>query len=407
MSAPSIRPRLDYLDLVRGLVIVLMALDHTRDFFLSGGGAFGAPENVAAASPALFFTRWITHFCAPTFVFLAGVGSFLSIARGQDKGSLAKFLVIRGFWLILLEFTIVKFGWSLSFKLDFVMWQVIWTIGWSMIALAAFVRLPPLAVALLGLIIICGHNLLDGITARDLGRFGWLWDGLHTVRPFAPLANPWPDWLNEHVPLAMQKTLKRISCFNLYPVLPWFGVMCLGFGMGPLFVDPARQKRDRIFTLGIWITMAFVALRFMNGYGNPVPWKEMPDWYRAMMSFLNCTKYPPSLDFLLMTLGPALIMLGLVTNEPGNLGKFFVVFGRVPLFFYVIHLPAIHGLSELCKQIWGTPGKDFWGNPTMQWKGFDLLGTYAVWIIVVLALFPLCWWYGKLKAKYGGILRYL
>lgn len=388
MSAPApARRRLDYLDYVRGLAIVLMALDHTRDFW--GVGDFGAPENPAAATPAAFFTRWITHFCAPTFVFLAGVGAWL-YQRKKTPLETAGFLFSRGLWLIFLEFTLVKFGWSLNFTYGFVMMQVIWATGVAMLLLSALVFLSPHAALALGLTIIVGHNALDALPASSFGRMGWLWELAHTsFRMFRPVPEAAP----------------KLTCMNLYPFLPWFGVIALGYGLGELFTEE-KAPRWRLIRLGLAMTAAFLLLRWLNGYGNPVPWREQKEELRTAMSFLNCTKYPPSLDFLLMTLGPALLLLGVLPAEPGWAGWPFVVFGRVPLFFYLLHLPTIHGVADWFKPYLPQQKAGFLGLGQPQ-RGLELPGVYLVWAAAVVLLFFPCWGYSKLKAKYGGLLRYL
>lgn len=377
--------RLDFLDFARGLVIVLMALDHTRDFW--GMADFGVPENPAAASVATFYTRWITHFCAPTFVFLAGVGAWL-YQRKKSPLEAAWFLATRGLWLIFLEFTLVKFGWSLSFKYEFVMLQVIWATGVAMLLLSFLVFLSPHAALVLGLTIVFGHNVLDSLRASSFGSLGWLWDLAHTsFRTFRPLPTSMP----------------KLVLFNLYPFLPWFGVIALGYGMGELF-HAGDRPRWRLIRLGLAMICGFVLLRWFNGYGNPTGWRTQAETYRTIMSFLNTTKYPPSLDFLLMTLGPMLILLGLLPAVPGWVSRPLVIFGRVPLFFYLLHLPVIHGAAEWA-QPW-LPMKKSWMSPQPR-HGLDLAGVYLVWAAAVVILFFPCWGYSRLKAKYGGLLKYL
>lgn len=380
------RTRLDYLDYARGLVIVLMALDHTRDFW--GVGAFGGPENVASTTPAWFFTRWITHFCAPTFVFLAGVGAWL-YRQKKSAADTVIFLFTRGLLLIAFEFTLVKFGWSLELEYNFVMLQVIWAIGVSMILLAPLVMLSSDAALAVGLILVLGHNALDALKATHFGQMGWLWELAHINRPF----RPFPEWL------------PKLNVFNLYPFLPWFGVMALGYGMGSLFTQ-VKSPRWALIRLGLAMTAAFLLLRWFNGYGNPIPWKPQKEEFRTVMAFLNCTKYPPSLDYLLMTLGPMLLLLGVLPAEPGWVSRPLVIFGRVPMFFYLLHLPVIHGLAEWAKPWLPTVKTGFLGMGGTQ-HGFGVDGVYLVWAAAVVLLFFPCWGYSKLKAKYGGLLRYL
>lgn len=380
--------------MLRGLVIILMALDHTRDFFGSGG--FGA-TNPAVTSPGLFVTRWITHFCAPTFVLLAGLGAALGIQRGQSRWEAARFLIVRGLWLILLELTIVKFGWSLDWNYRFIMLQVIWAIGWSMIVLGLLLWLPVTVLGLLGLMIICTHNLADGMSGSEvLPAAPWLWDLLHNSR-FIPLGQV--PIIQDLVPDAKQ----RIA-LNLYPVLPWIGVMLAGYALGPVYLLDPRRRRGVLAGLGVAMVIGFVALRWPNFYGESNVWREQANLTRSVMSFLNCTKYPPSLQFLLMTLGPALLLLAGLEWLHGPLARALAVFGRVPLFFYLIHLPALH-LGARVVANWPDLEKVWASRPPMpRW---DLPGVYAAWGVAVVGLFLPCLGFGWLKRRYGGPLRYL
>ena len=314
--------RLDAVDWLRGAVMVVMALDHVRDFFTYERIDPGDP---AAASPALFFTRWVTHFCAPTFVLLAGAGAYLYGARGRSRAELAWFLLTRGLWLVLLELTAVRF--SVTFNLDyhFSFGQVIWAIGWSMVVLAGLVWLPAWAIGLLGVAIVVGHNALDGVSAERLGLPEWLWTLLHRQGPI----ELWPGYI----------------FFNVYPLLAWIGVLAAGYGLGPLLRLDRAQRRPLLLALGLAMTAAFVGLRWSNLYGDPRPWAPQADGLRTLMAFLACTKYPPSLQFVLMTLGPALVALALVDPPAGPFARPLVTFGRVPLFFYLIHFPLIHAAA--------------------------------------------------------------
>lgn len=398
---PPPRPdRLDSIDCLRGMVIVLMALDHTRDFF--GSMALGGADNPAFASPGLFLTRWITHFCAPTFVLLAGMGAFLSQSRGMTKPKLAGFLISRGIWLVFLELTLVHFGWTFNWNFRQGMWQVIWAIGWSMVGLSALIWLPACLVGVIGCVIIGGHNSFDGLSgikmvtehpwlAYVFGERGWFWDLLHTAyRPFQPA--------------------QGYSYFNLYPLLPWFGVICLGFGLGPIMQMPPRQRRTILLSLGFLAIAIFIGLRYYNHYGDPVHWRVIPDGnqpteVRTTMSFLACTKYPPSLLYLLMTLGPALILLVVLEWRWPFFKPICLTFGRVPLFFYILHLPAIHGLANLLNWLHATYPDSFAASALR--RGYDLPDVYLFWALVVLGLYFPCLGYGWLKKRYGGVLKYL
>jgi uncharacterized membrane protein len=399
-TAPLKTDRLDSIDSLRGLVIILMALDHTRDFF--GAFTWAGPENAALASPALFFTRWNTHFCAPTFVMLAGLGAFLSLSRGMSKPKLAAFLITRGIWLVILELTVVHFGWTLDWNLRQGMLQVIWAIGWSMVGLSLLICFPAWLAGLLGCCIIAGHNYLDGLSGSKivtaipwlswiLGERGWFWDLLHVpYRAFSPA--------------------QGYQYFNLYPLLPWFGILCVGYGLGPILKLATAARRKTLLSLGLLAIVTFIALRYLNRYGDPAPWRiiaegDSTNLLRTTMSFLACTKYPPSLLYTLMTLGPALILLVLLEGPWTWLKRFLTTYGRVPLFFYLVHLPVIHGLAKLAAWYEG-PGPRGFGLSPLR-KGYDLPDVYLVWALVILALYFPCQGYGWLKRRYGGILKYL
>ncbi len=399
VAAPSAtaRPRLDSIDFVRGLAMVIMALDHVRDFF-NLDARFFDPTDLTRTTPVLFFTRWITHFCAPTFVFLAGTGAYLWASRGRTQAQLSRFLVSRGIWLIVVELTLVTVGWSFNFTWSFIGLQVIWVIGWSMIVLAALSRLPIRVVAAIGIILIAGHNLLDGIHPRALLGGGAgpgvlpFGDGALGVAP-SPDATAW-DWV-----------WSFLHVFNppiAYPLVPWVGVMAAGYAFGTLVQRPSAERRRLFLRLGLGLTAAFVVLRGINLYGDPAPWSAQPDPVYTVLSFLNTSKYPPSLLYLLMTLGPAIGLLGLVDRASGPVVRFFVVFGRVPFLYYVVHLYLIHGLTLLAAALTGQASPRelqvfFLFYP--KTFGFSLGVVYAIWVGVVLALYPLCWWFARLKAR--------
>jgi uncharacterized membrane protein len=375
--ASGSRPRLDSVDFLRGLVMVLMALDHTRDFF--GPGSMN-PRDIA--DPALFLTRWVTHYCAPTFIFLAGISAYLYGSRGRSRGEVAGFLLTRGFWLMLIELTLVRFGWSFSLDVGFFVTQVIWVIGASMVILAGMVYLPRPAIAAIGLLMITGHNLLDAVRAEHLGAAGWLWNLLHQ-----------PGLLQ----LGPQTKL-----FALYPLIPWAGVMAVGYALGPVFMlDPAARRRFLIWT-GAAVTAGFVLLRAVNLYGDPAAWTTHSSWTATVLSFVNCEKYPPSLLYLMMTLGPALMLLALFERPRAALAAPIITFGRVPFLFYVVHIYFIHALAvALALAMFGEAGWLF--GPSSAQKpatyGVSLLAVYAIWIYVVAMLYPLCRWFAALKQR--------
>jgi uncharacterized membrane protein len=386
-----VRSRLDSIDLLRGLVMVIMALDHTRDFF---SNAPYNPLDLARTDVPLFFTRWITHFCAPVFIFLAGTSAFLSqsSANGRTKGQLARFLLIRGLLLVVLELTIVHFGWNFNFDYDFALAQVIWAIGWSMVALAGLVFLPTRVVLAFGVLMIAGHNLLDNVRAASFGSASWLWTILHSPGTLEPVPG--------------------VRLYTLYSLIPWIGVMAAGYGIGPLFLRDRAERRRWLLWIGIALIAIFVVLRATNLYGDPRLWTPQKDTVFTILSFINAEKYPPSLLFLLMTLGPAFMALALFDTENGvvkTLGRPFIVFGRVPLFYYLLHLPLIHATALVLAHLQsGQAGALFASRPRSALPGYDLPVVYLVWLCIVLALFPICWLYMRLKRRYpNSVLRYL
>ncbi|HEV3467850.1 MAG TPA: heparan-alpha-glucosaminide N-acetyltransferase domain-containing protein [Pyrinomonadaceae bacterium] len=380
--------RLDSVDFLRGLVMVIMALDHVR-FFLHRDVILGVdPLDLTKTNAALFFTRWITHFCAPVFVFLAGTGAYLSARRGKTKNELARFLLTRGLWLILLEFTLVKFGWTFSFDYHLTFAVVLWALGWAMVALAGLVYLPVWAAAAVGVAMIAGHNLLDGVQPESFGGFRWLWVVLHGTGPLQPTPGR--------------------SLVVTYPLVPWVGVMAAGYGFGALLSGERRARRRVLLRLGAGLTLAFILIRAANVYGDPQPWAPQKDLLLTALSFLNCEKYPPSLLFLLMTLGPSMFVLALFDGGPGALSRPFVVFGRVPLFYYLLHFPLIHLFAvALSYARYGQAPWLFtnppWGPDLMRAfpsdYGYNLLVVYAVWVAAVAVLYPACKWFAGVKRR--------
>jgi uncharacterized membrane protein len=362
--------RIASIDILRGLVMALMALDHTRDFF--GAGGFN-PRDVT--EPALFLTRWVTHLCAPTFIFLAGLSAFL-YGRGRSAGKLSRFLFIRGFWLILIEFTLIRFGWT--FDLGFHRWTagVIFVIGASMVALAALVWLPRWAVAAVALIMIGGHNLLDGVSADDLDGAASAWHFLHQQ--------------------GLVSLGDGASVYVLYPLIPWIGVMAAGYALGPVMQLEVEARRRLLLRLGALVTIGFVLLRASNLYGDPAPWTMQENWLAMLLSFLNCEKYPPSLLYLMMTLGPALMLLASLEHARGPFACVLTTFGQVPFFYYVVHIYLIHALVVATGL--AMTGA-FTSTPAI---GLGLPGIYLVWLLVLVLLYPLCRWFAGLKERGTG-----
>jgi uncharacterized membrane protein len=385
------RARLHSVDALRGIVMVIMALDHVRDFFHVYAKTFD-PLDPSKTWTGLFFTRWITHFCAPTFVFLAGTGAFLSTRRGKTKKELSWFLLTRGLWLVLLELTLVRLGWFFNFDYHFVFVQVIWAIGWGMVLLAGLVFLPTRVIAAFGLAMIALHNLLDNFKSADFGALRWLWVVLHETNVLFP----------------REGSLLLIA----YPLIPWVGVMAAGYAFGEILTLERERRRRLLFRVGLTAVVLFVGLRWLNVYGDPLGWavQERGPWF-TFLSFLNTQKYPPSLLFLLMTLGPSIIALALFDRapgrEPGGLLHPFVIFGRVPLFYYLLHVPLMHVVAVVLAYIkygradwlfanWALPGQP---QIEPQGYGYDLWVVYAIWLGVVLALYPLCRWFAGVKSR--------
>ena len=386
---PAQVPRLVSVDVLRGIVMVIMALDHTRDFLTYQRFA---PEDVTHTSGALFFTRFITHYCAPVFAFLAGTGAFLATRRGKSLQQVSRFFWTRGLWLVFLEFTVVDFAWG------FVPWAhggVIWILGWSMVAMALIVRLPLRWIAVLGLGMIATHNVLDGINPASFGRFYWLWILLHTPG---------------RIPVAGFQFSVR------YVLIPWVGVMAAGFAFGALLLRSDRRKW--VLTLGVSATALFFLLRGINLYGNGIaglpfgyprsagPWSVQPTLSLTVISFFNTLKYPPSLDYLLVTLGPSLILLGLLDGAKAERGlsRILLVFGRVPLFYYVLHLYLLNIMAILLAvafhqpRLQGAVIADFATKPAGYGHGLPFI--YAMWILAVAILYLPCLWFMELRSRH-------
>lgn len=374
--------RLESVDLLRGLVMVLMALDHTRDFFHTGPFAGQDPLDLKTTSGALFFTRWITHFCAPIFIFLAGTGAFLSTTRGRKQRELSWFLFSRGLWLILLEVTWVQWaGWTFAINLHTHFLIVIWAIGCSMLVLAALVHLPIRVITGFGIGMIVLHNATDAVKAADWGQWAWLWRLLHAGGEIK---------VSGHTFAAG------------YPLIPWIGVMATGYSFGRLLQCEPAVRRRWLVGLGSALTIAFFLLRASNLYGDPKPWTAQATWTHTVMSFLDCHKYPPSLCYLLMTLGPALLALAAFDRGTPRWLRPVLVFGRVPLFYYLLHLPLLRGLAVLVYLIQYGRADWLYGlnpAPAPSGTGFGLAGVYLAWMVAVALLYPVCRWFAALKRR--------
>jgi uncharacterized membrane protein len=377
------RPRIDSVDVVRGLIMILMALDHVRDFF---GSLAVNPTDLATTTAPLFFTRWITHICAPVFFLLTGTGAYLGLRR-RSRAELSRFLLTRGLWLIVLEIVVVRFVMQFNVDYRITVLTVLWALGWSMVFLSALVYLPTRVVTAIGVVMIATHNLLDPITAASLGSLAPLWSILH-----APgIILPGPD----HV------------VFEAYPLIPWIGVAAAGYGLGAIYDWDAGRRRALLLRLGLGLTAVFVILRAMNVYGDPVPWSEQKSPVFTVLSFLNTNKYPPSLLFLLMTLGPAAILLWLLDGKTPRLLRPALTFGPVPLFYFLCHFMLIHLLAVLtCYWRYGeahwmfqSPSLAAYPFTSPPGWGFTLPIVYATWLTVVILMYPLCRWYESVKAR--------
>lgn len=388
--------RLNSVDLLRGLVMVIMLLDHTREFFHSDVLTFD-PTDLSKTNVVLFFTRWVTHFCAPVFVFLAGTGAFLQTLRGKSKSELSKFLITRGLWLVLLELTVIRV--VVWFNLDFhfaFMLQVIWVIGVSMIILAASIRLPLRIIAIASLTMILFHNLLDKVAVMPRR------DPVTSASPF------WPSlWMVFHQPGPVFLG-QKFHGLVLYPLIPWIGVLAAGYTFGAVYQLEADRRRKILYKLGAALLGAFVLLRAINVYGDPRQWTVQNNPVFTVLSFLNVSKYPPSLLFLLLTIGAAMLALPWferLGNRPCRLSRIFITFGRVPLFFYVGQWITAHGLAVLVGYLAGQPiGWLFTGfldrpSPNPGNLGFKLWVVYVFWFVGLLLLYPLCRWFADVKRR--------
>lgn len=368
-SAPT-SVRIQSIDALRGLVILLMLVDHAREFFFIHAQV-SDPMDVTATSPALFFTRLTAHLCAPIFVALTGLSAWLYASKKGGAPAASAFLLKRGLFLIVLELTLVNFAWTFSLTPTTVFLQVIWVIGLSMIALAALVHLPRGLLIALGLVIVLGHNLLDPITVAEGAPGHAIWAVLHD-RGYIDL--PWGG-----------------QARTSYPLLPWIGVIALGYGIGPWFAAEGATRRRRLVGLGLAMLALFVVLRTINLYGDQ-PWTMQPYLLHTMMSMLNLTKYPPSADFLLVTLGVGALLLAGLERAPGRLVGLLAVFGGAPLFFYLIHLYGLHLLNLAALTMFGAN----------QGEGFSVPGVGWIWLLALAVAVPswfACRWFAGLKRR--------
>lgn len=387
--------RIDSIDLLRGLVMVIMALDHTRDFFHAEAWT-DDPLNLATTTPFLYFTRWITHFCAPVFVFLAGSSAWFQSQR-KSKKDLSGFLISRGLWLVFIEVFVITFAFSFDVHYSTIGLQTIWSIGISMIVLGLVIWLPFASIFALGSIIVLGHNSLDYYEASMKSSPGWWYDMLHSG--------------------GIHKLWGNHTLFFFYPFLSWSGLMMLGYCFGKLFTSYQGLQRKKILIwLGIGAILFFIALRSINEYGNPGHWSAQKNTLYTFLSFMDVHKYPPSLLYMCATIGPAILFLAFAGNTKTRLTKFITVYGRVPFLYYVLHFFLIHILSAI---FFFARGHSFAEGLKDQaglvpkfmvpGEGYSLWIVYGVWLFVVLSLYPVCKWFSdyKLKHKEKKWLSYL
>ncbi|GAB4016978.1 DUF1624 domain-containing protein [Spirosoma migulaei] len=383
--------RVTAIDVTRGLVMVIMALDHVRDL-LHTSALTQNPTDLATTTPAIFLTRWITHLCAPTFVFLSGTSAYLSLRKRND-GSARQFLRKRGLVLLLLELTIINFAFWFDIHFHSLMLQVIYAIGGGLIILSWVAKLPVKWIAIIGLVIVFGHNILQLVPtfADPATRLGWALffrTDFFSVGPsFALLVG--------------------------YPLIPWLGIMLVGFACGSLMEQPIDDRKPLLFRIGLGALVLFVLLRFLNLYGDPAPWAAQKDGLFTFLSFMNVTKYPPSLLYDLATLGLMLVFFSVIDGVSNTFTRWMTVYGKVPMFYYILHWYLVHISMLVMSFLQGYSFADIPSGPLNfgrpEGAGISLGGVYAVWFGLVLLLYPACKWYGRYKAEHPeiGWLRYV
>ena len=384
--------RSNSIDFVRGVVMVIMALDHTRDM-LHVSSLTQNPTDLATTTPLLFFTRWITHFCAPVFVFLAGTSAYLSSRKQNDVTATRRFLLQRGIWLVVLEFTLVNFALWFDIQFRTLLFQVIAAIGFSFIVLALLLKFSPKVIGIIGVIIILGHDLLPLIPLSDNSALKVI---------LTPFFGPASFQLTPHLTFVIG-----------YPLIPWLGILLAGFAAGKLFELSETERKSACLKIGLAALALFAVIRFSNFYGDPSKWSVQRNSLFTFLSFLNTSKYPPSLLFTLMTLGAMFLLLSFVENIKNTFSRVITGYGKVPLFYFLIHLYLIHLLMFVMVFLQGYQWSDLvfgfnFGRPETG-SGVELWVIYLIWLSVAAFLYPLCKWYGNYKASHSENLwlRYL
>lgn len=365
--------------------MIIMALDHVRDFFHVDAMSF-SPEDLSKTSAVLFLTRWITHICAPVFMFTAGMSVSFLLSRGRNKSYVSRFLLTRGLWLAFLDIVVVQFAFNFSFGKGPVIINVLWALGWSMIVLSRLIYVPVRILAPLSIAVIALHNLADPVNAGQFGAHAWMWIFAHQ-----------PGMI----------PVDGATVILAYPIVPWFAVMAAGYCFGGVFSLSPEDRQRWMIRIGLGLTIAFLVIRGINLYGDPQPWTtKFPGM--TVLSFLRCTKYPPSLDFLLMTLGPALLLVAWFDRLEWKPANPLIVFGRVPLFYFILHLYLAHLIAFPLAWIrYGragflfTPAPSMGGSPDVYpaGYGYSLASVYLLWLLVVVLLYPVCLWFARLKER--------
>jgi uncharacterized membrane protein len=387
--------RIESIDLLRGTIMIIMALDHVRDYFHAYSYIYD-PTDLQHTSAGIFLTRWITHFCAPVFMLLAGISASLYGVKNGRK-ALSGFLFTRGLWLVVVELFIVTLAWTFNPHYPALILQVIWAFGISMMVLAALIHLRRSVLLVIGIILVAGHNALDNLHTAAGSSWAFLWSVLHQ-----------PDFSG----FPVGPTRMIIG----YSVLPYIGIITLGYCLGSLYTpDTAPETRKKLLrNMGIGAIFLFLILRWTNIYGDAALWSAQKNFLFTVFSFINVSKYPPSLLYILMTLGPALLFLAYAERPLNGVTSRVTIFGRVPMFFYLLHIPLIHGLGVLAASLSGHSAADMvnlttWvtANPQLKGYGFSLPVVYLVWVAVMLLLYPVSLRFSRYKQANQGQKKWL